>query len=474
MLNAQKQNSNLLKDCQAKSSLFCKPYILGKDQILSISSLSSKTAGLFVGQPCNNEFEQAFLDFNKKKEKKDQVPLKPILDKISDGLWNVDQDQFPVAGRKCSCKSVWCPTCFKFRYHERIQEIFAPFDWESTRQVVLTVNPDLFQSPSESLQYIRDHHSVGEFIRRLRRGVKIKSGSRWVWKYQPINIIRWAWFMEFHSNGFPHFHVFIQTDCKGRAGMLGGEFLRDSWKLALWVKETYFKSEDHFKNLTGYYADKGYFEKGKEYQGRLPDEIMDKFQRRIKRMNTSERKRQIKQEDEPVMDGDEMNALNEEIPNPLELANYVLCESYFEEMAGLKVDKKKLDEVMNSIEQTIEDCEKPEEIQAVNYRVMIERCGKRTYIELDLREYRLSAVCDLNYYEWKKKVGGLYCNKRGYVCKLKRSEIVELLQSVSKVIALNKYLDVHECIRLRENQISREKADREWEEANKESVLMQK
>lgn len=494
MLNACDKHNDVLCSCQENNSSLnseFKPYFLSTDRTFEKSSGSLAKASVDFSSKVlsvdkkifsskigpDNQIElfpvivdvEGSLRFPENFSNHEKIITSaglrngaPILDKISDHVWKDEKDVIPVSGRKCSCKSVWCPVCFRYRYHDRIKEIFAPFDWQFTRQVVLTVNPDLFECPADSLIYIREHHSVGEFIRRLRRGVKIKSGCRWVYKYQPVNVVRWAWFMEFHRNGFPHFHVFVQTDGKGKGGMIGGDRLRDSWSLAKWVKETYFNSEQHFKNLTGYYADKGYFEKGKEYQGLLPDDILDKFKSKIKRMNTSERKKTEKIE---VNFMNENNA--EKIETPFEEANMRACEIYFDECKGLRVDKAGLDNVMGKIGEEIEKCEEPAERKKVNYRVMIQNCGEATYIELDIRDYRFEAICKLNFKKWRAKAGALYHNRRGYVVNLTKGEIIELLESVVRVTAIKKYMDVSEYCRKRSNVLEREKYDRE-------NILMQR
>lgn len=352
-----------------------------------------------------------------------------ILATNSTHLWKNEKLNVPVSGKKVSCRSVWCPTCFRYRYHDRITEIFYPFDWQATRHVILTVDPELYESPSAAFADIRERRLVGEFIRRLRHGVKEKRGSRWVWKYRPVDVLRWAWFLEWHKNGFPHYHVFIQTPFRGSAGMIGGDFLRDCWKIAKMVKETYFHDEAHFHGMTGYYADKGYFEKGKEYQGRLPEDILNNVRGKIKRMNSSEKGYREKRE------------LTEEV---IELLNFHECRTFFNEQAGWSLTN--------------------EEKHGVNYRAIIANCGSRTYVELDIAEYHVTAICVVPWKTWKERTGNYY-NDRGYVSKLTRDEILELLRSVVRVISIKKYLDIDKTVRERIRQINNAEA---WAD----SVLM--
>ena len=368
--------------------------------------------------------------------------LSPILAFNPDHQWIDEKSIIPVSGKKCSCKSVWCPVCFRSRFHDRIVEIFSPYDWQSTRHVILTVDPDLYESPSAALEDIRKNRMVGEFIRRLRHGVKIKAGSRWVWKYKPINILRWAWFLEWHKNGFPHYHVFIQTPLKGSAGMIGGDFLRDCWKISKIVKETYFRDEAHFREMTGYYANKGYFEKGKEYQGRLPEDILNKVKGKIKRMNSSEKGYRGKRE------------LTDE---QIEERNFQECVTFFDSQKGWSISNEEKQEFVSELENRIDEADEAKEKREVNYRVIIANCGTQTYVELDIAEFRIVAICKKDWKKWKERTGTYY-NNRGYVSKLTRDEIFELLGSIVRVVSIKKYQDIYEAVRERTRQINNAEA----------------
>lgn len=376
--------------------------------------------------------------------------VSPILAFKSDHQWIDEKSIIPVSGKKCSCKSVWCPVCFRARFHDRIVELFSKYEWQATRQVILTVNPALYESPSAAFADIRERRLVGEFIRRLRHGVKVKGGSRWVWKFKPVEILRWAWFLEWHKNGFPHYHVFIETPQKGSAGMIGGDFLRDSWKIAKIVKETYFRNESHFREMTGYYANKGYFEKGKEYQGRLPENILDNVKGKIKRMNSSEKGYREKRE------------LTEE---EIEERNFQECITFFDEQKGWSISDEEKQKFVTELEKRIDEADSIREKREVNYRAMIANCGAATYVELDIAEYRIAAICNLPWKKWKERSGGVDYNNRGYVSKLTRDEILELLGSVVRVTSVKKYQDIEKAVRERTRQINNAEA---WAD----SVLM--
>jgi hypothetical protein len=71
----------------------------------------------------------------------------------------------------------------------------------------------------------------------------------------------------------------------GSGGMLGGDLLRRYWGRGA-VREQYFRSRVHWDKVAGYMAKHGYFEKGRKYQGRLPEWAVE-MGVRIKRVNKS-------------------------------------------------------------------------------------------------------------------------------------------------------------------------------------------
>ena len=179
-----------------------------------------------------------------------------------------DQTQdVQIIGCKASCSSVWCKNCFirkgaSKRYASRLSKL----DPEATRQVVLTVDPKKFQSNGQlAFETLKDKESISQFIHNLERTSKIK-------------IVDWAWILEWHINGFPHWHVFIQTK-KGKRGQIGNEILLKHWKYGL-IYEDYIKSKLHWQKFTSYFGSNGYFNpkskygKDKSHQLSLPDWAM--------------------------------------------------------------------------------------------------------------------------------------------------------------------------------------------------------
>jgi hypothetical protein len=85
-------------------------------------------------------------------------------------------------------------------------------------------------------------------------------------------IVDWVKMLEWHKDGYPHWHIMVLVDKPGRAGMIGGGTLRRYWQYGN-IQEGYIKDGGHWKRFNGYFGAKGYFEdkKGKAHQVTLPD-----------------------------------------------------------------------------------------------------------------------------------------------------------------------------------------------------------
>jgi hypothetical protein len=162
--------------------------------------------------------------------------------------------------------------------------------------------------------------------------------------------------------------------------------------------------------------------------------------------------------------------MGELMTTPFDDAGFRECIEYFDEQKGRpNVTREEFRKVEKDICEKIEQCENKEEKRHINYRVMIAGCGQYTYIELDIKEYRIGAVCKLDYQKWKKKAAGLFYNNRGYVVNLTKKEIVELLESVERITSIRKYIDVKEYTRKRSNFLEQVRIHKE----NMERLRMQ-
>lgn len=75
-----------------------------------------------------------------------------------------------------------------------------------------------------------------------------------------VYITDWLWFLEWHTGGYAHYHLFIEVRDAGSSGQIGGGLLRHYWPYGR-VVEGYVTDLDHWRSLTGYFNKKGYFER---------------------------------------------------------------------------------------------------------------------------------------------------------------------------------------------------------------------
>jgi hypothetical protein len=195
----------------------------------------------------------------------------PILEKRevvklhcpNDGPCGVDRfEEVQLIGSKVACGSVWCRDCYVRKGgSKRFSNRLSLLDWQSTRQIILTVDPKQFNFDGQAAyEYLKNKKALSQFVHNLKRTCKIK-------------ITDWVWNLEWHKNGFPHWHLFLQTK-KGMWGMVGNANLLQCWKYGI-PREEHIHSQKHWDNFTGYFGGKGYFKgeskKDKSHQLELPD-----------------------------------------------------------------------------------------------------------------------------------------------------------------------------------------------------------
>ena len=189
----------------------------------------------------------------------------PILEKKEDISLPRPVDRVQLVGCKGACGSVWCPECYKRKGgSKRFGCRLAELNWTATRQIVLTVDLKKFNDcPKTAYETLRDKEAVSQFVYNLKRtsGIQVKD---------------WTWVLEWHSDGAPHYHLFIETE-KGKAGRIGNKILLKHWKYGL-VFESFIKSNLHWKRFTDYFSANGYFDpkqksecKDKKHQLELPE-----------------------------------------------------------------------------------------------------------------------------------------------------------------------------------------------------------
>lgn len=149
------------------------------------------------------------------------------------------------------CDHVWCKKCSKKQkiiLKNRLQQ----FNWRKTRHIRLSLNRNLFESELDA--YEKCKNGVAYFIKELKRKYGIK-------------ITRWVRVLEFHEDGFLHYHVLVE---KADKGYIGQHIIESAWKKGF-CREYYFKVFKHWSQFTGYFESHGYFGKeGKGHQDTLP------------------------------------------------------------------------------------------------------------------------------------------------------------------------------------------------------------
>lgn len=307
-----------------------------------------------------------------------------------------DRDIITKIGN-CLCKSTWCKKCHKIYYIPKYKNYIQKFDYQKTRHVILTTDREKFTNGLEALRTITDEKSLSAFIRKLWKGKKRKVGNKWECLHLPIKIKQALAVLEFYRDGFPHWHLLIEVEDEGKAGMIGNSNLLRSWKHGI-VKETYFHNLNHWRNIAGYFADKGYFEKGKEYQTELPEEIKEHYGRRIRRIT--------------YYPGQKEGVYEEERPDISEA-------EAFKEVSKFFKGKKK--------EQQTNDKEK----RNVNYNVILAKCGAKTYVETVIYGKLLQMILPVPFKTMKEILNPVYTAEHGYVCRMNRA-VINLIEKYSE------------------------------------------
>lgn len=166
----------------------------------------------------------------------------------------------------CVCRSAWCEHCSKnCATSDTIRDRLSNMRWDQVRQVVLTVSRET--PPEVAMESIRKNRAIPKLIKNL--GLKDK---------------RWLWVLEFHADGYPHWHLFIENK-RGRAGMIGKDRIQTLWKRGN-VWESYPKDRKHWGAITGYHRKTGYFAgETKAHQLVLPEYLID--QSRVRKFGSN-------------------------------------------------------------------------------------------------------------------------------------------------------------------------------------------
>ena len=299
---------------------------------------------------------------------------------------------------KCGCRSVWCEKCFLQHHAGRHLNELKKFDWQLTRHVVFTVDPSQFKDGRGAWEYINRHKIIPGLIRNLERGKKGFDPDTRKWQpiYDPIKITNWKWFLEWHKNGYAHYHLFIEVENKGQAGMIGGERLRHYWSLGR-VTEGYIKSKGHWLNMIGDFKKRGYFsQKQKKHQVKLPKWALYNTGLKIRRTGA---KITAKKNKDPFV----------------ELIKYFrtrgeVIDIKTGEIKGFRPKRPKH--------------------KRRSYKAIFASCGQRTRIKIMTPNTTLKGLFDIPYKELRQKIPGYYLETKGYSFQLTRKIIDWLMDHV--------------------------------------------
>lgn len=101
---------------------------------------------------------------------------------------------------RCRCRSRFCPDCCEYlgiQLRDRLRERLKQF--KSCYMITLTVDPELFESPEEAWEYVRAERCIARFVRGLR-------------EHKYLNDRHYFYVVEFHKNGWPHWHLLLDAD----------------------------------------------------------------------------------------------------------------------------------------------------------------------------------------------------------------------------------------------------------------------
>jgi len=200
--------------------------------------------------------------------------------------------------------------------------------------------------------------------------------------------------LEWHRDGYPHWHLFVLVDKAGHRGQIGFRKVLPYWEYGR-VEEQNIHNQRHWDYLTGYFQKHGYFEKTKGHQARLPEWARER-KKVIKRFTRkSITKNKIEKEDS-------VNAVAKK--EFKEMVNFhSLCD--FFEKKGLEKFKKTEGQ-------------------------MLDTCGSKTDVYIGSVGFKLFGRLNIPYHEFKK-LGGEYIERVGHVIEMNLVEF-ELFRAKCK------------------------------------------
>lgn len=283
----------------------------------------------------------------------------PILELIESktGVTPETDGIVDIAIQKHRCMSSWCPVCFRLYVAPQISAKMQSMNWASVRIITLTIDREQFADGEAAYQKVKDSQAISAMCRNFVRfaGKEIKN---------------WLWVLEWHEDGFPHWHLVVEMRQSGRRSMIGQEIIHKYWPWGR-IREGYVSDARHWRNISGYLQKKGYLTGGddKGHQTELP-EWAKNYGHRIKRRGSMR-----------IM-----------------------------KSSGFSMEGKNVIKIGEKFH-VINDCER-------SYKIKLEACGQSTKVKIISSKYRFPEIeLSIPYAQILKEVGELqYCKGLGF-CK---------------------------------------------------------
>ena len=100
--------------------------------------------------------------------------------------------------KKSSCRSSWCPSCWRFLKKPLVGRIRS-MNWRHVREVMVSVDRSIYENGEQAFDDITLRRGVGNLIKNLQRT-------------DGVTILDWVCVTEWHEDGFPHWHILVETE----------------------------------------------------------------------------------------------------------------------------------------------------------------------------------------------------------------------------------------------------------------------
>ena len=343
----------------------------------------------------------------------------PILAGMKANRSDMNLDMYARV-QKCACGLIWCDKCFRKVWTSKEVEKLLEFDHTRTRHVILTYDRKSFKDGQEAWEQTQGRKLVANFIRNLKRGLKVKKGKEWVCQYNPVKIRKYRYYLEWHKDGWPHYHIFIEVEDEGKEGMIGQGFIHYYWPCGKIIKEKPFKSLGHWRYMIGDLKKHGYFGKEKKHQTTLPKWALDRGDIKIYRSGGSR-----------SGDTQAKAALDHYAADAVERLKNLTIPSKWVEL----ISKDGVAVVATSLNKEFVNTETGEitVVKKKDYRERIKACGQESKLKIVTAGRTIEGIVKIPYRKMVKQFKGIYIKGEGHVFKIGRSDIAKLMGVIEKI-----------------------------------------